>query len=153
MLWNQKVLCRIHNSPSPVPVLTHINQAPSFPSHFLKIHFNIIILSMPRSSSLSFPLRYPYRNHVCTSPVPHTWHIQHKLLPQLTIQNPIMKFSFKTLGKICRRNVSSHTELNLYSDHEPNLWTSFEENAPVSVRSGMRTFWTKPTNYSLQLWR
>ena len=87
-----------------------LSRFPVYRGSVLGRFYCIIILSTPRSSSLSFSLRYPYRNHVCTSAVPHTWHIQHKLFPQLTIQNPITKFSFKTPGKIYRLNISSHRE-------------------------------------------
>ena len=101
---------RIHKGPSFVSFLRQINPVPSFPSNFLKIHFNIIIPFMPRSSTWSLSLRYPYRKPVCTSLIPHSWDIQHKFLPQLTIQNPIKKSSFKTSGKNRRRNMKSHTE-------------------------------------------
>jgi len=49
------VLCKLrlhrlfHNSPPPVPTLSHSNPIHA-PSHFLKIHFNIILPSMPGSS-------------------------------------------------------------------------------------------------------
>jgi hypothetical protein len=147
VLWNPKVHYRIHNSPSPVPILSQINPAPSFPSHFLKIHFNIIIPSMPRSSSWSFSLGYPYRNHVCTSPVPHTWHIQHKFLPQIIIQNPITKFSFKTLGKMCRRNIWCHTETESVS------WSSakFMNFSPTKLTSFGRVRQAHCLNQALQL--
>jgi len=43
--------------------------------HFLKIHLNIILPTMPGSSKWSPSLRFPYQNPVYTSPLPHTCYI------------------------------------------------------------------------------
>ena len=45
------------------------------PFHFLKIHFNIILLSRPRSSKWFLSLRFPHQNPVHTSPLPHMCYI------------------------------------------------------------------------------
>ena len=73
ILWNPKVHYRIHNSPLHVPVLSHINSVHAS-LYILKMYFNIILPSTPRSSKLFLSLRFPLDNPVCTTPLPHTCH-------------------------------------------------------------------------------
>jgi hypothetical protein len=57
-----------------VPILSQINPVPA-PSYFLKMHFNIILPSMPGSSKWTRSLRSVNQNPVCTYPVPRTCHL------------------------------------------------------------------------------
>ena len=56
--------------PYPEPDLVH-----ALPAYFFKMHFNIIIPSMPKSSQWSLSLWWPHQNPVCNTPLPHTCHI------------------------------------------------------------------------------
>ena len=56
-----------------VSLVRPIQSMPSI--HFLKIYFNIILSSTPRSSKWSLSLRYPHQNPASTSPDSHTCYI------------------------------------------------------------------------------
>ena len=73
-LCNPKDYYRICKCPPPVPFLSQINPIHP-PSHFLKIHLNIILPSTPGSSKFSFFPQVSPPNSIQTSPLPHTSYI------------------------------------------------------------------------------
>jgi len=54
-------------------------------SHFLKIHLNIILPSMPGFPKLSLSFRFPRQNLVYASPLPHTRYRVINLVERITL--------------------------------------------------------------------
>ena len=75
ILWNPKVHYRTHKRPPPIPILSQPHPIPTTPSHFLKIHLNIIFPSTSWAPNGLFPSGFPHRNLVHTSPFFHTCHM------------------------------------------------------------------------------
>jgi hypothetical protein len=75
ILLNPNVHYRIHRCQPPVHNLSQIDPVHTPTSHFLKIHLNFILPSMPGSPKWSLSPRFPLQNPVYASPLPHTHYI------------------------------------------------------------------------------
>ena len=75
ILWNPKVHYRSHKCLPPFPILSQLDPVHTSTSHFLKIHLNIILPSMPGFPRWSLSFRFPQQNPVYASPLPHTLYL------------------------------------------------------------------------------
>jgi hypothetical protein len=64
MLWKPKSQYGGHNTPTFIHSLIHINPLYALQTDCSKIHFNIKITSMPKSSKWSLSCRFPHQNSV-----------------------------------------------------------------------------------------
>jgi hypothetical protein len=71
LLRYDKVPCRVHKSPPPDPILSHVYQIHSLKFYFHKIHFNIIFLFTPRPSEWSPCFRLSNQNCLRILHLPH----------------------------------------------------------------------------------
>jgi hypothetical protein len=80
ILRSPKIHYRALQNPPPCPYPVPDRSSPRPPYCVFKIHFNIILPSTPRSSTLPLSLRFPHQNRVCASPLPHTCHMPAHLI-------------------------------------------------------------------------
>jgi len=67
ILWNPKVHYRIYKCPPPFTIVSHTNSSQATPFHSLKIYFNIMFPSTPRSPKWSLSITSPHQSPVYTS--------------------------------------------------------------------------------------
>ena len=70
IIWNSKFHCSVNNKTLLIPVLKQINLVRALSFYSIKIRFNIIFPSTPRSSKFSLSFMLPHHTHlrVCYLP-------------------------------------------------------------------------------------
>jgi hypothetical protein len=76
-LWNPKIYYRVYKNSPLGPMLSQPNPVRPIDPYLPKVHLNVILPLMPRSSQWSLPFGSPNRTPVNTSPLPHVCHMSH----------------------------------------------------------------------------
>jgi len=95
-MWNPRQ--NIHKRLPPVPILSQLDPVHIAKSHFLKIHLNIIFPSMPRPSTWSLSFRFPRRNPVYASLLPHTRYMPDHLILLTFITRTVLGEVYRSLS-------------------------------------------------------
>jgi hypothetical protein len=84
-LWKPEVHYSIHNSRTPVSVLSHINLDHAFPTDSPNIR-NMITTHNPKFSKYSLSFTFHHPNSVCISPLIQNFHmpVHHNILDFIT---------------------------------------------------------------------
>jgi hypothetical protein len=72
---SQEMYYCLHKIPLLVPVLSQTHPFHILPHYFLKIHYNIIFLFIPRSSKWSLPFTFPDQNFLCIYHLFHAYYM------------------------------------------------------------------------------
>ena len=107
------------------------------PSHFMKIHLNIILPSTPGSHKWSFPFRFPHQEPVYLSPLPHTRYMplgyEHSVNKQLVSKKCYMNQRVPDYQLLhCYNYLDSKTLYDTVRFHF--LWTALKLTSPPSIQ-------------------
>jgi len=112
LLRNLKVHYGIHEGLPMVPMLSEMNPVHALPLYFRKIHYNIILPPIPRSSKWSPPFRFSDQkssSHSCYMPrASHPpWHAEEHTLGNSSLYNFLQPFLLM-LSHSLQHHVLSH---------------------------------------------
>jgi hypothetical protein len=104
-------------------------------SHFLKIHFNIILPSTPGSPQWCLSFRFPHRNPVHASPLPHKRYVS-RPSHSSRFHDPhngewAVRHAVHYKYKIF--NIQVSVKITVYSEFLRNTWTHFGQNVYLLV--------------------
>ena len=123
---------RIHKCPPPVPILSQIDPVDNPTSHFLKIHLDIILPSMPGSPKWSRSYRFPHKSPVYVSPLPHTRYTPRPSLDFIT--RTVLGEQYRSLSSSLCSFLHSPVTSSLLGPNILHKYSIFKNPQPTFLR-------------------